>query len=358
MGINLFVELLQVSIGRRNGLSIKPSFSDWQALLKEAQRQTVVGAIMCGLERLPEDQRPPKELLLIWYGQALQIEGRNNVLNARCIELERLFVENGFNCCILKGQGNALLYPNPLSRQNGDIDIWVEGKVKDILPFLYYNCDMSHKVTGYHHVEFPLWNDVKVEVHWRPSWKSSPLYNRRIQRWFREQAHRQFVNVRSGLHVPTLEFNVVYLMQHMYLHMLQDGLGLRQVMDYYYLLKSAGKMELRDMSTLLRYLGLSKFAGAMMFVLQEAFGLEEKYMVVPIDEKRGRRLLGEIMKSGNFGQADERNSSLCQNKWISRSFSGMKRQYQFLKDYPGEVLCAPFRIYHVIWRKLKLWRWE
>ena len=352
--MNLFIELLQVSIGRRDLLSVKPSSSDWQALFREAQRQTVVGTIMCGLERLPEDQRPPKELLLKWYGQTLQIEGRNKLLNARCIELEHLFIENGFNCCILKGQGNALMYPNPLRRQSGDIDIWVKGRVGDVISFLETKCDMSQQVVGYHHTEFPIWEDVVVEVHWRPSWQSSPLHNRRLQQWFKQNSSD--ICEKGGFHIPTWEFNVVYQLQHMFLHVLQEGLGLRQVMDYFYLLKSRNSNKMTSFEGTLKWLGLSQFAGAMMYVLKEVFGMDNQYMIAPVNFRKGKFLLKEIIQSGNFGFSDTRNGELRKKNGISRSMARMKRDIRFLSYYPVEVLCLPFQFYHVIWRKLRLWR--
>ena len=311
---------------------------------------------MCGLERLSEELRPPKELLLMWYGATLQIERRNILLNVRCTELERMFVNNGFNCCILKGQGNALLYPNPLRRQCGDIDIWVKGGIGEIIVFLETKCDMSHQVKGYHHTEFPIWEDVEVEVHWRPSWLSSPRHNHRLQQWFIE--HSTETCEKTGMIVPTWEFNVVYQLQHMFLHVLQEGLGLRQVMDYYYLLRSEDREKDVSFEDTLKWLGLYGFAGAMMYVMKEVFLLDERLMIAPVNEKKGRFLLEEILQSGNFGRRDERNVKLHKTTGINRRLSRAKRRLRFLKEYPIEVLCTPFQIYHVIWRKLRLWRFE
>lgn len=54
----LFVELLQVSLGTREKLSRVPSAVEWQALMDEAQRQAIAGILACGLERLPIEQKP------------------------------------------------------------------------------------------------------------------------------------------------------------------------------------------------------------------------------------------------------------------------------------------------------------
>ena len=364
--------------------------AEWKDLYSFCIKQSLVGIAFSGMERLNGEQKPPFDLLMQWIAFSEKIKQQNILVNDRCQELLTMFAEAGFETCILKGQGNALVYSSKLRiengklknsaqsdslamlRQPGDIDIWVrtrgdgrgtKGDIRRIIEFLGTKCDIQKQVIGYHHVEFPIFNDVEVEVHWRPSWKSSPLHNQRMQKWFKEQADAQFnhLDERSGMHVPTWEFNVIYLLQHMYLHIFQEGLGLRQVMDYYYLLHSAEDkliIENGKLRSTLKYLGLWKFAGAAMYVMQEVFALDEKFMIAPVDKRRGTFLLEEIMRSGNFGRYDERNRELSQKKGISRSLARLKRQYRYLRDYPVEVLCAPFQIYHVIWRKCQIWRWE
>lgn len=345
--------------------------SEWKSIFDFCLKQSVVGIGFGSNERLPKEQQPPKHLLLQWYALTLQIENRNRLLNERCVKLQEMFAEAGFATCILKGQGNALMYPNPLRRQSGDIDIWIlpklridngKLKIKSVVDFLASKVDIKKQFIGYHHVEFPIFEDVEVEVHWRPSWRSSPLYNYRLQRWFRNHIgcteNKGLPDKEGNIIVPSWEFNVIYQLQHMFLHIFQEGLGLRQVMDYYFLLKSEVRNLKSDQSSTLKYLGLWQFAGAMMYVMREVFLLDEQYMIAPVDKKRGKFLLDEILQSGNFGQVDARNKELRQKRGMSRSIARFKRQYRFLRDYPHETLCAPFQVYHVIWRKLKLWKWE
>lgn len=357
--VGLFCELIQVALGKRDMLSRNPSAEEWGELFTMSQDQAIAGVLLSVLDGLSKvGQEPPMEVLFEWIGMGGQIKGQNDLLNTKCLELQEDFSKAGFKSCVLKGQGNAQLYPNPLLRQSGDIDIWVDGKIKDIIAYLSTKCDPEKLTNAYHHTDFPLWDDVPVEVHWRPSWRLSPVHNLRLQRWCKEQAASQFSHVdqSTGIHVPTWEFNVVYLLQHMYLHIFQEGLGLRQVMDYYYLLISEKRGETKDVESTLKHLGLWRFAGEMMYVLQEVFKLEKKYMIAPVDETRGKALLREILLSGNFGQADERNDALHQKQGIGRGVEKMKRQFRFLKDYPMEVLGAPSQLYHVVWRKFKLWR--
>jgi len=117
--MNLFTELLQVSLGTRKKLSRVPSDKQWEALLDESDRKAIIGVMLDGLERLPTEQRPYIDLFLEWIGLVLIREKANELHQKRARELTRRFLSVGFRSCVLKGVGTALLYPNPLRRQGG-----------------------------------------------------------------------------------------------------------------------------------------------------------------------------------------------------------------------------------------------
>ena len=83
-----------------------------------------------GLERLLDNQRPLKALLLNWIGIGEVIRQQNKLVNQRCRELIKLLTESNQRYCILKGQGNAMMYSNPYGRNAGDIDVWLDGGKK------------------------------------------------------------------------------------------------------------------------------------------------------------------------------------------------------------------------------------
>ena len=47
---------------------------------------------------------------------------------------------------------------------------------------------------------------------------------------------------------------------------------------------------------------MERFVGAVMWVLQTVFRMEEKYLLASADEKEDRFLLNEVLMAGNFGQ--------------------------------------------------------
>ena len=101
----------------------------------------------------------------------------------------------------------------------------------------------------------------------------------------------------------------------------------------------------------LKYLGLWKFAGAVMYVLHEALGLSEENMIAPIDEKRGKLLLAEILNGGNFGKHFTKYGHFTQQGMAKKYFLKIWRNMHFVRYYPAEALSEPiFRTWHFFWR--------
>ena len=101
----------------------------------------------------------------------------------------------------------------------------------------------------------------------------------------------------------------------------------------------------------LKYLGLWKFAGAVMFVLHEVLGLAEDKMIAPMDEKRGKLLLSEILNGGNFGKHFTKYGHFTQQGMAKKYFLKIWRNMHFVRYYPAEALCEPiFRTWHFFWR--------
>ncbi len=208
--------------GLRTTLLTSLSADQWREVYQMAVKQTLVGVMFPALERLPEGMRPPKELLLQWYMMKERIVKMNRLLNQRAVETERFFKQEGFKTCILKGQGIATLYSNPLLRTSGDIDIWLSGGRTKIYNFARSRVGLQG--VTYQHIHYPLHKDV--EVHVTPGHLFAPIENRKLQRYFEACADEQFqhkVELPEGvgaISAPTDEFNRVYVLLHIYGHLL------------------------------------------------------------------------------------------------------------------------------------------
>lgn len=360
----LFFELIQISIGRCTTLSRKPSDKEWEAIFDLADKHAVAGVAFAALEELvKQGQKPPTEILLEWIGLSEQFKNRNHIVNQRSKELEKLFVDNGFRCCMLKGQGTALYYNNPELRQSGDIDLWVtkEGQCKtdevrrEVLQFA--------KTHGYQidqidikHSDIAFFEDVPVEIHFMPSWMFCPFKNKLLQRFFAVQTENQFNNkdVKAGFTHTNIEFDLVFSLVHIYRHVFEEGVGLRQLLDYYHILIHSDGKQRKDALRVLKSLGMSSFVGGVMYVLHKCFLLDTNLMLCEANERHGEFLLSEILIAGNFGHYDTRYGFHGKEERFRNGLIAMKRDMRYLCYYPSEVLWMPiWKIWHWCWRKRK-----
>ena len=403
-----FFQLLRLAIGSSE---VIPHIEkeEWRDIYEMARKQSLLGVIFDGVQKMSdvaklkgESMEMDVDLLMTWMGKSKQIEKRNHQLDEAVVKVSAWFQKKCFRTCILKGQGNALMYPHPAHRTPGDIDLWVSGKPSDVIRFVHSIA--PDEKASYHHIDFPAFNGIPVEVHYRPCYLQNPLHNHRLQRFFEKYAEEQFSNeVALGdgkIAIPTASFNAVYQLVHIYNHLFQEGIGLRQIVDYYFVIDKwhtdltdstdiSGRMDNRYHMDLvspstadlqftdselkskkqyavrkaksvesvrsvcekeLKCLGLWKFAGAVMYVLHEALGLSEEKIIAPIDEKRGRMLLEEILAGGNFGQHDGRYG--FGHGAIGHNLQRLCRDGRLVKYYPAEALSEPiFRMWHFFWRK-------
>lgn len=291
-----------------NPNTIMPMVNDWSALLAFAEKQALTGVFLP--EECPDNL--PKNLLLQWIGQVQLIEQQNKLLNKRIEQLFGLLEQDGFQCCLLKGLGNASMYPNVLRRCSGDIDVWLNTDQETA--YQYVKKMFTDAEVSYKHIHFPIFDDAPVDVHVTPLKFYSGLYQKRLQRWIEQNKVEQFkhgirlAETDRDVCVPTRQFNVVYQLGHMLIHLFDEGLGLRQVVDYYYVLKGleASDKELQELVETIRSFGMYKFAQAIMWIERDVLGLPGERCFVEPDERRGKQLLSDILDGGNFGHYSER----------------------------------------------------
>ena len=371
----IFFDFLRFCIGSAKEIPGSLKEADWKELYAIAKKQALLGVLFYGIRRLSKELAPEQKLLMQWMVMAEMIRKQNIKLFLDSVKVCKNFENKGFANCILKGQGNALLYPDSYMRTPGDIDIYLAGGRKRVMQYINKVC--PNQVMRYHHVDFPVMKTA-IEVHFTPSYMFFPVHNRRMQKWFEEVMGEQCnhrVSLPDGygeIHVPHVSFNVIYILSHLYRHIFTEGIGLRQLLDYYFVLlkwhtdltnltdsnKSLPQMtqintDLDALRHELKYLGLWKFAGAVMFVMKEVFGLSDDRMIAPMDEKEGKFLLDEIMRGGNFGQYDDRMGSKVGESKIHRYFRMNLRNLRFVKQYPSEALSEPlFRTWFAVWKKI------
>lgn len=421
-----FFELLQIAIGNRMTLSVVPTRAQWAELFVLSKKQALTAVSFIGVKShlnsvSNEEALDIKSgaitvieevLYLKWLGMTAKVAQRNKEVTAACAELVKQYAHDGIQCCVLKGQGNLEYYPEELQdcRTAGDIDVWCKSMDPDGIDIAVSDLDgqgahfqkyhgkeaiveyvrMLHRIAEtkptegvrYHHIDAPSINGIEVEAHFRPLFLDSPLRNWRLQRWFRDNEQFRVHDAKIGdcvIPTPTVSFNAVYQLVHIYRHLFDEGVGLRQLLDYYFVLRAL-HIEQESLSDrtesmaqwaegmgksvksndeilhILSRFGMKKFAAAVMYVLQTVFAMPDEYLICQPNEKEGKFLLNEILQAGNFGKYDDRikhGGTKSQHAWEKT-----KHNLRLLTHYPEEVLCEPFfRVYHWIWRRFELWRY-
>lgn len=357
--MSLFFELIQVALGHRKKLSRIPTAKEWEDLLDEASRQAVAGICIAGVDKLPKDQMPPQMLLLEWIGLSEQIRQQNAHVDKQTAKIWKQLKEDGIDAAILKGQGIAKLYDNLNEnlklgslRQPGDIDIWVKGGYQKVCDYV----QRTHPTTdvAYHRFHYDYFEDTEVELHHRPTLMRNLMDNKKLARWYNSFGTDSYVYLEDkGFAVPPAEFNSIFILTHIYRHFLFEGIGLRQIIDYYFVLKSDVRSKREDVTATLRSLRLTRFAEAMMWILNQVLGLEEQYLICGMNEKEGQFVLKEIEQTGNFGYDDSR--------YQYKHFFKLRRQIahgaHLLAHYPSEVIWTPiWLVYHKVWKWNKVRR--
>lgn len=367
---DLFFQLIQVALGNRTFLSSTPSAEEWEQLYQMSIEQALTGITFSGIEQLPKEQRPPLSITWTWNEDAINIERDNQQHEKRAAQLLRHLNKDGFNALILKGITNNQNYTNYLHnrRSTGDIDVWlwsdndksnINRNIRTIVNYCKSITSVHH--ICYIHVDFPVFSDIPVEAHFRPSFLCNPYYNNRLQRWFIEQKIALSSILKSTRQEDLsndsnyYRFIVIYQLLHLYKHLFEEGIGLRQILDFYLLNKSKGFQILKDQEFifLINRFGLKEFLTTLLWVISSVFdqAIPNIGQIDPSNNKRqGEFLLSEIMQAGNFGQYDKRIKH--GGNAILHAWEKLKHNFRLLTHYPSEVLFEPFfRLYHFFWRQ-------
>lgn len=360
---SLFFDLIRISIGGGNSFSKQPSADEWSVLYKMSVKQSLVGICFAGVSHLKKTSSPQfstlnSQLYFKWLGTASHIQERNEWMNKRCAEFEKKLLEEGFKSCILKGQGIAALYGNLNGlRQPGDIDTWALGEPEDVIEWARKTGKMTFY--DYHHADLSLYKDTDIELHYRPTLSRNFLRNARLQKWIKEEGEKHVIFKKDlGFTVPDYVFNVILTLNHNFWHLMYEGVGFRQLLDLFFVLRSVDNSEQdmeqvqEEVSKLIKRFHLQRFAAASMWIMKDVLGLEERYMICHPDVKAGRFLLDEIMQSGNFGKFDKRLNKDRYQSRIGLMFSWMKHNLRLVKYYPADVLWTPIGVLGIsLWRR-------
>ncbi len=360
----IYIELLKICLQDEPKVTDKlinqsNGHIDWIDLLDFAARQGIIGVYWRGIELIFKSptplNKPTDDEVMEWWGEVNDIKKRNEDLFKKTAFVSDTFRKEGFDNCILKGQGNAMMYPNPYLRTSGDIDIWLKGTPSDIST--YINQFFPDQKFGKLHIEFPILKNPLVEVHYTPRIFDNPFANKYLQSFFRDNRDYQmshYINLPNNTKIttPTPEFNIIYQLTHIMQHIIYGGITLKQIIDYYYVLKEYKKRKDNNQHTIkesemintLKRTGMLRFSKIMMYIMHNGLGLKDEYLYTSQDKKGGAVILSSIIEEDDNNYKHPHNMMNLSKYNTVRERQRLKtiRAIQLLPYFPGETIWGLF----------------
>ena len=243
-----FLLLIRQGIG--NGTVI-PDVVDWQAIKALADKQGLAAIIVDGIEQLPEEIRPSKELLLQWIGEVMQNYENFFELYRRAIaELAGWYNAHGYKMMVLKGYACSIDWPKPEHRPCGDIDIWLFGRQKEADSLLASDMGISVDNSHHHHTVFN-WMGFTVENHYDFVNVHAHKSSRELEKVFKELGQDDSHSVEvtgdastgsaTKVYLPSPNLHALFLIKHMVSHFAAAEISLRHVLDWAFFMEKHGK---------------------------------------------------------------------------------------------------------------------
>ena len=236
-----FLQLVRLGIGHfADHITGEINWNDIQAL---AERQGLSAIVVDGVEKLPDNMRPPKPVLLQWIGETIQgFEFRFEQYKKAIGSLAGFYNQHGYKMMVLKGYACGLNWPKPEHRPFGDIDIWQFGLQKEADKTLRekgIKIDNSH----HHHSVFN-WGEFMVENHYDFINVHHHQSNRGLEAIFKELGadDSHFIEVKGEkVYLPSPNLHALFLLKHTMNDFTSFSMSLRQLLDWAFFVETHTK---------------------------------------------------------------------------------------------------------------------
>lgn len=306
---------------------------DYVAIMQLAVEQSVVGLVAAGLEHV-SDIKPPKEIILQFVGQTLQLEQRNTAMNAFVSELIEILRNKDIYALLVKGQGIAQCYERPLWRSSGDIDLLLsdENYKKASIALLDLATSVDEEMKNYQHLAMTI-DGWSVELHGKlrsGRWHGiDKVLDRVLDSVFNEGKVRSWINGKSRVFLPNVDEDVIFVFSHILQHFFKEGIGLRQICDWCRLLwtykdsidKKLLEQRLTSMGVMTEWKAFAAFVVGYLGMPVEAMPF---YSDSRNWSRKAEKIMAFVLETGNFGH---------------------NRDYSYYKKYP-----------FVVFKAISLWR--
>lgn len=342
-----FWELLKAGLWERDPIiETKLTDEQWAEVMEHAKRQTLIGVLFDGMLRLPIELQPEEEIRMKWFWRVNKIEQANRKLNRVLVDFTDKLQEQGISSLLLKGQSYAVLYPQPLHRQCGDIDLYVGRKNYHTIcqKLKEWNLigpndgeDMRHQQFSFHGIE--------IEIHRVATAFPNPFNHNRFALWSEqmlEQSTKSFVPTteNKSIRIPETAYNLIFVFYHSLFHYFIGGIGLRQFCDWARMLHvSKSEIDYNRLEKDINDYGLMNAWQVFGYILVHQLGLpQEEFPFYKDTRKKSANLLEDILEQGNFGHYAEKQRPNASNYVLRRGKRFVfrtKRYIQTMRLFPS-----------------------
>lgn len=271
-----FLSLIRIGIGHYP--DALPMSVDWKEMKDLAEKQGLSAIVLDGIERLPEQLRPPKVFLLEWIGETLQgYEYRYAQYQHTISELAGFYNSHNYKMMVLKGYACSLDWPKPEHRPCGDIDIWLFGKQRDADVVLAkeegIDIDKKHE----HHTVF-YWGDFMVENHYDFINTRRHKSHYDLERIFKELGADDTLYCElygEKVYLPSPNLHALFLVRHILKHFAAVEISLRQVLDWaFFVEKHSKEVDWNWLDEMLDKYNMKDFYGCLNAICVEDLGFD------------------------------------------------------------------------------------
>lgn len=351
-----FLALVRSSLwGSPCVLESKPQ---WDKIFQIAFQQTLLGIVSDAVSNLPHEMRPCKFETVKMCTKVAGIYQSHSILNHAISNIKGIMDANGISTVLLKGQGVALNYPNPLSRQCGDIDLYV-GEENFLAAMNLLEPGVEHDVNKYRHLKHfnTVLEGVSIELHRIAELLPGIAADRRFQEWTLQQLHHtkaRKVDIGGCMvNLPSVQFDAVYIMYHAWHHFINGGIGLRQLCDWcLHLHRYHNEIDSAQLERDLARFGLNRAWNIMSAVAVAKLGLpaNECPLYTNKYDSLAEKVLQIIFEEGNFGRFSSLRLKQRPKGYLGGKFYTfkivMQRTFALLPIAPADMI--RFRIMYIL----------
>lgn len=319
---------------------------DWEAVMEMSVAHTVSGLVGHAMSQIPKDI-VPRRIYLSLLRDVAEIEDANKRLNALIPSLFQSIEKLGAKAWLLKGQGVAQNYIDPMKRQSGDIDVLIPDTrdyetvrtafLRHLTAEQISNDNPSTKTLEFTH------KGVYVELHGRVVAEVNRRCHKHFPAFLQRHAKGE-TPVWNGAPLPPPMFDAVFIFEHTVRHYFGGGIGLRQVCDWMrFMHVHHAEIDRATLEESLATLGLRKIWQAFSAMAVDELGCPADCLFL-YDKKysrTGARLLRNILRTGNFGYHDDRTKSHSRFYYVRRfrAFWGhLQMKADNLTIFPAESI--------------------